>query len=692
MKLLWMRLHNFRQFEGTTPKLQFAQGQPKNVTIIFGGNGSGKTALLNALTWAFFGKFTDAFALPEQLVNRRAIHTMDPGRQVSAWVEVMFEHHGRKYHLKRMRTVIRGSSPSQSTNDKDEITLAMADTSGHWQPVSHNDISDRLGSILPVQLHSYFFFDGERIERLQRPDKREEITSAITIFTGEEIFRRSVDHMSQVAKRIEGELKELGDVDLSPLFQAKDELEKRQRLLQEQQAQHEANLDGFRRQKQAIEQRLRDSATVKEQQERRDFLTEEDSRLRQTVLAARAKLADLISSKGYWAFLGNAFERFSDIVDELEAQGELPTPMKAPFVRGLLERGECICGRPLSSGQAPYDKVEAWMQRSGLSSIEEVCIRMQAEVDRLKRESPRLHEAVLQEQEHRDLAQRQLSRVEEELYAIRCQLKGSQEEDVRSLQEQLDAADEAIEGIRLQQHEDRRELEKLRLRIGELDRDITKTEAKSEQQAVALRRLEVCRKSVAVLEEARRRLHVHFRKELASRISRIFSLISFKAYSAVLSADYTLSLLDSPDGSPVGMSSGESQILSLAFIGAVIENARAYVANREGLPGPDSSSFPVVMDSPFGHLDPLYRTQICGHIPELADQVVVHLNRAQWEGDVERSLGPRIAREYLLAYYSPKPDAQEDSISRFGRSYSLVKRTGDAFERTEIVEVVRDDG
>jgi DNA sulfur modification protein DndD len=72
MKLMSIRLCNFRQFYGKTPEIFIAYGE-QNATIIHGNNGAGKTTLLNAFTWALYEKFSAAFASEDQLVNKRAI-------------------------------------------------------------------------------------------------------------------------------------------------------------------------------------------------------------------------------------------------------------------------------------------------------------------------------------------------------------------------------------------------------------------------------------------------------------------------------------------------------------------------------------------------------------------------------------------------------------------------------------------
>lgn len=105
------------------------------------------------------------------------------------------------------------------------------------------------------------------------------------------------------------------------------------------------------------------------------------------------------------------------------------------------------------------------------------------------------------------------------------------------------------------------------------------------------------------------------------------------------------------------------------------------------LVAPNSSTYPVVMDSPFGSLDEMYRRQVAKSIPQLANQLVVLVTKTQWRGEVETEMGDRIGREYVLRYNSPKPDCDEDAIERFGVRYPLVCRSPNEYEYTEIVPV-----
>ncbi|MBW4518618.1 MAG: hypothetical protein KME16_02650 [Scytolyngbya sp. HA4215-MV1] len=136
----------------------------------------------------------------------------------------------------------------------------------------------------------------------------------------------------------------------------------------------------------------------------------------------------------------------------------------------------------------------------------------------------------------------------------------------------------------------------------------------------------------------------------------------------------------------MGASTGENQILSLSFIGSAIDRVRQW--SKAGLVmEPDSSTFPVVMDSPFGNLDEIYRRQVARLVPLLANQLVVMASQTQWRGEVEQEMQSRIGREYVLTFNSPKPDCEEASIKRYGQMYPLLRQSPNEFEYTEILEV-----
>ena len=79
MLIKTLKMENFRQFRGKT-KVDFSLDPEKNVTIILGDNTFGKTTLLQAFNWCFYGK-VNFDQRPDFLLNYEVSEEMRNGDQ-----------------------------------------------------------------------------------------------------------------------------------------------------------------------------------------------------------------------------------------------------------------------------------------------------------------------------------------------------------------------------------------------------------------------------------------------------------------------------------------------------------------------------------------------------------------------------------------------------------------------------------
>ncbi|MBV8885630.1 MAG: hypothetical protein JO235_16765 [Chroococcidiopsidaceae cyanobacterium CP_BM_RX_35] len=382
---------------------------------------------------------------------------------------------------------------------------------------------------------------------------------------------------------------------------------------------------------------------------------------------------------------------FQEIVDDLRSKGELPTGIKQTFVKELLERERCICGTELANGSQPYTLVQAWMDKSGTPDVEETAIRMEAQVNEIDQQAVEFWQEIDQQQEKINHARIELSRIETQLEDIKNRLRIYPNEDINNLQKRLDEIEEKIRELTLETGANKQQIENFKKEIEARAKQIAKYKMKEDKQALAQRRITAAQDASERLTEVRTGLDQQFRLQLEKRVQEIFSQISFTPYVPNLSEKYELTLLDvvSGESTPVAASTGENQILSLAFIGGIIDRVREW-SKKNALMGPDSSTLPVVMDSPFGSLDEIYRRQIAKTIPRLANQLVVLVTKTQWRGEVAQEMTAWIGKEYVLSYNSPKPTCEVDAIELGGDHYPLVRQSSSEFEYTEIIEVRRD--
>ena len=689
MRLTSIKLCNFRSFYGKTPEIILANGDIRNTTMIYGSNGAGKTSILNGFTWVLYEKFSAAFASTEQLVNKRAIAESQPGQPVECSVEIGWEHENMRYRAKRGCRVYKNQSDLIETG-KTQLTMWLAGDDGQWK-IPNQFPEEIITQILPLSLHQYFFFDGERIEEIVRSHNKAEIAEAIRIFLGVEVIELSIKHLKEAKKSLETELKNIGDSETKQLLTKQQKQELEIETINKRQTEINQELEYQQVFKKEVSNKLRELSAVKELQEKRQNLESQRDNLRGELKKTRENLKKVISARGYTVLLTETTAKFREIFIDLKKRGELTAGISREFVNDLLNTGRCICGADLREGTHTHFHVKNLMRKAGSSTVEETAIRMSAQVDEIDKQAVAFWEEADREQLRIQQLRENLNQVELELTTIEEQLRKDPNEEISNLQKRLDEIESKIDELNREQGANHQELSHLKISMDTLIKQISKQKQNEEKQSLAQRRINATQDAIERLSEVKNRQENQFRLQLEQRVQEIFSEISFTPYIPKISENYELSLVENTTGieAPVAASTGENQILSLSFIASIIDKVRDWSEKKKMMMVPDSSTFPIVMDSPFGSLDANSRRHIARTIPKLANQLVVLVTKTQWRIEVEEEIIDKIGKEYVLVYYSSKPNCEQDFIELHGERYSLVRQSLNGFEYTEIVEVER---
>jgi DNA sulfur modification protein DndD len=601
MRLHYLKLYNFRQFYGTTPKIAFAKGE-KNITVLHANNGSGKTALLNAFIWTMFDSYTPGFQLPEQIVNKRAIREASPGDTVEAWVELKFSHSGSNYVIKRSQeTVCIEDEPGWQNRATSNATLQKESGNGNWQSIDRVD--DEIGRVLPKDLHNYFFFDGERIERIVRPNKKqqEEIKAAAKKLLGLEIVERGKNHLDKVRKKFEKDLQDTGDKELTLLLKEKERLENQKQQLASDIEENEVEIEHNQARKKEIAKKLLGHLEIKSIQERRQFLENQKDIKNADITEYSKNLKQEISKHGYSVFIKKLISNFREQIDRMREKGELPAGIKKQFVEDLLEKHKCICGTDLIEGHPAHENVKQWRQQAGLADVEEKALSMGGELKSYEaalKSFPATLESLKTKirNAHSNIAEFDL-----ELDDISDKLRKFPKEEIAGLEKQLDACEEKEKTLIIAIAEAKARAESIAKDIIKIDKDIGEKKLEEEKQNLLLRRGRACRDAYQRLSTMLILWDKRFRIDLEQKMQDLFSRMTLTPYLPQITESYGVVLKEEAGGRPldVAASQGENQILSLSFIGSIIEVVRIQRQQHDTLAGGvDASSYPVVMDSP----------------------------------------------------------------------------------------------
>ena len=207
-----MTLDNFRQYYDRQ-RLQFARGKKKNITVLHGVNGAGKTSLFLALNWCLYGEGVDNVG---ELISKEAISRAKVNEQVQTTVELTFFHEGERYLVRRILSGRKQKDGTCETGSEPAFTMLRTGTDGQSLRVA-NPIRT-INTILPSNVRTYFFFDGEKIDNFARPEAAKEVKDAIYLIFKLEILDRAKRHLEETARRNRSKLREYADDELKELI------------------------------------------------------------------------------------------------------------------------------------------------------------------------------------------------------------------------------------------------------------------------------------------------------------------------------------------------------------------------------------------------------------------------------------------------------------------------------------------
>ncbi|ACQ71499.1 AAA family ATPase [Exiguobacterium sp. AT1b] len=647
-------IENFRQYYGQNT-IEFAHGSSKNVTVIHGENGSGKTALLTALIWGFYGRELK-LPNPESIFNNKAVqeNTNNKNDLITA-VQIKFEHNDYEYELRRMLYAKFDSEhnmlnlPKNKTiNQKVELTKRNVATN---QSTKIRDISYEINRILPYKLHTFFFFDGERMDHLGKKEAYSEIRDSIKRMMGLELFDNSIEHLSKTIIKLRDEVSKNVKSELSDKYLRINQLEDEKIKKKQQLTETRQELSAAQSELKSIENALRNGEETRTFQVTRDHLVESIKETKNAFDEKLNELRILLSRSSHLAFSTLPMKRFQRIAstNDQDSIEKLIHPDLIPF---LMSKGKCLCGQELETTSiASLEKVqqEVLNLSSSKNEMDQLYFRLSGwevarshfytEIRRLVSEREELRENL------RGLED-ELREIEERMKASSRNIENSSNliERESSIRTAIVKAEAAIESLLRSIEEISKEEELLNKEVSKL----TKAEERQLKLQLALESATKVKNTLIGLLKLR---ESQVKTELEEKIKLTYSQLLRKDYPISLTDNYEL-LVSDVNGGSIGLSQGESQITSLAFIGAIVDLTREYKDKEKGHALDEDlklgNIFPLVMDSPFGALDADHRSRVAINLPKLSDQIVVIVSTSQWRGEVDEAINHRIGKSYKL--------------------------------------------
>lgn len=650
MLLNEINIENFRQYYNKQ-NIKISKDKEKNVTVIHGENGEGKTAFLNLIKWCLYKKcyLPDA----ERLLNEKTESELEDGQYVSVSVEIKFEDKEQKYVVKRS-VKYRKNADKVNIVGEDFTVVSMNELG---EITEYKNPQNTINQVLPEKMESYFFFDGERIDNLSKLESTEDIKDAIKNIMGIEVIENAVTDLGKAANILRKEFgKYSNNKEILRLNDSLDTYEIQLNSIKLKKNQLESNKKYLLIEKESIDEKLRKLEGAMELQEKRDVLESRKTDVQKKIKELNISLRKVYSSKGYLAFNKKLIEKVKEILEDRRKKGEIPAGIKEQFVNDLLEQKNCICGRRLEHGTDEYRCVETWKKKSGNNELENAFIKISADIKLVEKEKDILFEKLKELKKQKSDLTIQIKQIQEELDEISAKLDDKNSEDIQALEEKRKNIELSYENTLTEIGGLNTVIDDCERKINDFRNKIKTAETQEQKSTIAKERLNSAEASKEALFDILEITIETVRIKLQEKIDKVYNNFSKKGYKAILNKNFELQIIKESDPfkRAVPMSQGERQITSLCFIGALVDIARERSEkNSDFFRG---GIYPIVMDSPFGALDPDHKKRVAEGMPKLSQQIILLVTNSQWKGEVEENILSKVGKSYNLINYNPKKD------------------------------------
>ena len=645
MLLKSIKLKDFRQFNGEQ-EINFSTDKTKNVTIIMGENGSGKTTFAQAFRWCLYGNtILDGVLLSKELQDK-----LYPGEDDYVEVAVELVHNEKEYTIKRKAKYKKNSNGQVAAVGQADFTISYKEHDGNQVIVPPLETELKMKEILPEELSGYFFFDGEHIEAMSKEinysNKSKDIAEAVKSLLGLKAHDKALEHLKSGRGSVIGSYMEsyngAADSEIvrlsSEIGMLNDRIDEINKRLQE----IDTSLDIDNEKIKELDIKIEKNSSSMELAAKRREL---ESKLKSLETAKAEKVNLFLKSFNSFAPKYFSTKLMQDSLQTLKDAEKLDTgipDITASTIQFLFNKKRCICGQHIEAGDPHYDELYKLLDSippkslgSLIGEFTNSCEEKTRSVEVFKEDFDDKFK-FLRDYEETRAAQ------EHELKIISQQLDGMEdvsvlERDRASYKKNLVSLNDERDRLNQEKGEKESKAKSNEQRVHELSAGNQKNAEIDVYKSYAVY---VYDKLKAYYEER----ETETRKELAESINEIFKTIYDGGFSLSLDDKYNIEVYPQ-----LQTSTGQSIAIILAFIAGVIKMARERKQSDAELA--TTEPYPLVMDAPLSAFDKKRIVTVCDVLPKIAEQVIIFIKDTDGEL-AEDNLGKKIGKRYRLQMVS----------------------------------------
>lgn len=362
MKLLSITVADFLPFQGEQT-VDFATDEQRNVTIIMGDNGAGKTSLAQAFEWCLYGRNPKGI---KQVINAYQRDRIPSGQSREVKVEIVLVKDGIRYRIVRKQQYSRSMSGGRVRSEPSKLSIFYkVDGETYGVADDPRELRETIGKLLSEELSHYFFFDGEHVKSMRdeiEHGKSQDFANAVKAILGLSPIASAIRHLKGSSGRGAGrttvqrnltESLNLTDNEVLNKKRARIEAnEQRIVRLEEEINSLDAEISDATELTEKWSQLLRENQASEEAQ-RAVERAQRDVKSSETALRSKRDQFFQAFKSGMFDFtIEKPVKIAMELMKDVDASSKGVPNINDVTIKYLLERHECICGTHFEVGDS----------------------------------------------------------------------------------------------------------------------------------------------------------------------------------------------------------------------------------------------------------------------------------------------------------------------------------------------------
>lgn len=651
-----LRYKNFRQFKGEK-QIDFSCDPQKNVTIILGDNTFGKTTLLQMFNWCFYNK-ADFNDNPDFLLNLELASAMYNGDEpIEVFVEIILEHQGKEYTIKRKQDYLKVNGSVQHSNSKLKVTYKELATGKTEFIKKDEDMKSVINLILPEDLSGYFFFDTERVQNVA---KRKDLSTSVKGLLGLTVLDNAMQHLGKeeskttVIGSFYEDLKKNDDSKSEEALREIHNAEEISNYYQKIKDNAEKQIGHYEKEKEILSNKIRDLQDTTELQKHKDQFIGAIQSEKDTLDQIYSEVPVFFGDDAVWFFAQPLYRQSMEFLEQAQVDDKGVSDVTVNTIKELIKNGICLCGAEIREGNAAYKHLIEQIKYVPPEAIGTTIKNFKKDIKMYDRNNVnnRFYDTLQSRIKKILQLKKNIEDWEEEVSAIEQQIEGK--EDARSYQIQLNDVNTRLNAKRNEESKAIAKIAEADSRKERFKKVYDQLIAKSDKGREIKRYLAYAIRIQQWIQEYYKSEEKKIRQELEEHVNTIFQRMYHGERQLEINEKYQTVLYTIIPETNEKVISGESEglirVKNFAFIAGLVDLAKNKVL-KVGENKLENEPYPLVLDAPFSNADEEHIKNISRELPKVAEQVIMFVMQKDWRY-AETVILDRVNKTYTLEKHS----------------------------------------